>query len=83
MHFRGDHRTVFAKIDGSKNEVLVEGVRVRGYPTFYMFPSTDKQRPVEYEGDRTAKDFIRFVNQFRKMREKKDAAWQVEQHPIV
>ena len=83
MHFRGDHRTVFAKIDGSKNEVLSEGVRVRGYPAFFMFPAADKQKPVEYDGERTTKDLIRFVNKFRGLREKKDAAWKLKQHPTV
>ena len=35
-----------AKLDATRNEV--DGVRIQGYPTFYLFKANAKDKPVEY-----------------------------------
>lgn len=53
------------RIDGSKNEVSINKVRIRGYPTFYLFPSNKKEEPIEYEGDRTIEGITLFLAVYR------------------
>lgn len=74
-HFNGpdgtkktDPPVIFARIDGSRNEVLAEGVRVFGFPTMYLFPRDDKFRPREYDGPTGVSDVVDFIEQFRAQR---------------
>jgi protein disulfide-isomerase-like protein len=53
------------KIDGSKNEVSHPKVRVRGFPTIYLFPRHDKANPVEFDGERTIEALLDFVGTYR------------------
>jgi len=53
---------VIAKMDSTANEIDVEGVNVRGYPTIYYFKGTDKI-PRVYEGAREYEDFVAFLKE--------------------
>lgn len=53
-------RITFAEIDCTKNNDACDSVDVRGYPTFYYFP-TNKNNKIEYNGDRSIDDFSEFV----------------------
>jgi len=39
------------KVDGTRNEVHVEGVDVRNFPAVYFFPKGRKGRPIELTVD--------------------------------
>lgn len=53
---------VIAKMDATANEIDVNGVNVRGYPTIYYFKGTDKT-PRVYEGAREYEDFVAFLKE--------------------
>jgi len=60
--FNGIPSVVVAKVDATSNDVNPK-LGIRGFPTIKFFPANDKQNPIEYEGDRTKKDFIEFIEQ--------------------
>ena len=68
LQYRDDACLNFARIDGSKNEVDHPVVRVRGYPSIFLFPAFDKLNPIEYDGERTVSSFVQFISQFRRGR---------------
>jgi thiol-disulfide isomerase/thioredoxin len=82
-HFQPDKRLIFARIDGSKNEVLVENVRIFGFPSFYMFPSGNKSNPTEYDGSTATVDMIEFVDQFRIQRARSDSLRELKESELV
>jgi protein disulfide-isomerase A1 len=53
---------VIAKMDATANEVDVEGLDVKGFPTLYFFPGKDK-KPVKYESGRELEDFVEFLKE--------------------
>lgn len=65
LHYSNDPGISFARIDGSKNEVDHPLVRIRGYPSIFLFPAHDKMNPIEYDGERTVSSFVEFISQFR------------------
>jgi thiol-disulfide isomerase/thioredoxin len=82
-HFSADKRFVFARIDGSKNEVLAPNVRIFDFPTFFMFPFGNKTHPVEYDGSTNTVDMIEFVDQFRLLREKIELQRELQHRELV
>lgn len=42
---------MIAEIDATENEI--EDLDITGYPTLILFPSGDKEHPIEYSGDRS------------------------------
>lgn len=64
--YRRDDNLQFFRIDGSRNEIDHDKVRVRGFPAFFLFPAGDKANPVEYVGERDAASLARFLKNFRK-----------------
>jgi protein disulfide-isomerase A1 len=50
-----------AKFDATANEVDVDGVNVRGFPTLYFFPAGKSKKPVQYDGPRTAEGLEDFI----------------------
>ena len=63
--YRKDDNLYFYRIDGSRNEIDHDKVRVRGFPALYLFPAGDKANPVEYVGERDASSLARFLKNFR------------------
>lgn len=55
----------FVRIDGSKNEVAHPSVRLRGFPSIYLFRANDKANPIEYDGERSALALKAFLMHFR------------------
>ena len=53
---------VIAKMDSTANEVDVEGLDVKGFPTLYFFPGQDK-KPVKYESGRELEDFVEYLKE--------------------
>lgn len=53
---------VIAKMDATANEVDVEGLDVKGFPTLYFFPGKDK-KPVKYESGRELEDFVEYLKE--------------------
>lgn len=51
---------VIAKMDATANEVDVEGLDIKGFPTLYFFPGKDK-KPVKYESGRELEDFVEYL----------------------
>jgi len=60
-HYLGNSNIVIAKIDSTTNDN--PAVSVRGFPTLHFFPAGQKDSPIEYKGDRTLEDLIRFVDE--------------------
>ena len=52
---------VVAKIDASVNDV--KGISIKGFPTVKLFAKKGKTAPVEYEGDRSLLDLLKFLQQ--------------------
>jgi len=53
---------VIAKMDSTANEVDVEGLEVKGFPTLYFFKGSDKKNPVKYEEGRELDDFLKYLS---------------------
>lgn len=51
-------KLVIAKIDATNNDTPYP---IEGFPTIVFFPATDKEHPIQYEGDRSVKDMIQFI----------------------
>jgi len=49
-----------AKIDATANDVN-PNLNIRGFPTIKLFLANDKANPVEYNGDRSKADLLRFL----------------------
>eukprot|EP00118_Oscarella_pearsei_P028701 m.2728 g.2728 ORF g.2728 m.2728 type:complete len:521 (+) comp8864_c0_seq1:1668-3230(+) len=58
-NYKGNDNIVIAKMDSTGNEV--EDVTVQSFPTLKFFPAGSKEI-VNYEGGRTLKDFIAFLD---------------------
>lgn len=63
--YRRDDNLKFYRIDGSRNEIDHDKVRVRGFPALFLFPAGDKDHPVEYVGERDAGSIAKFLKSFR------------------
>ena len=50
-------------MDATANEIDVESVQVKGFPTLYFFKGNDKANPVRYEGARELKDLLKYVKE--------------------
>ena len=50
-----------AKMDATANEIDVDGVQVRGFPTLYFFPGNNKANPVKYDDGREMDDLVKFL----------------------
>lgn len=58
-----NHGVVIAKMDGTTNDVpLSAGFSVKGYPTIKLFKA-DTNTVVDYTGERTLHDFVKFLNE--------------------
>ena len=51
-------KVTIAKVDATANDVPDE---IQGFPTIKLFKAGDKKKPVEYSGDRSIEDLIKFV----------------------
>ena len=49
------------RLDGTKNDINHDAVHVRSYPAFYLFLSTEKSQPIEYDGERSVKAMAQFI----------------------
>jgi len=58
--FKNRNDIVIAKIDATANDVN-PNLGIRGFPTLKLFKANDKANPIDYQGDRTKEDLIRFV----------------------
>jgi len=61
--FSSDSSVVISKIDATANDTPII---IKGFPSIYFFPAGDKEHPIEYTGDRTAKGLADFVQKNRK-----------------
>jgi len=56
--FKDDSTVVIAKIDSTANDSPAE---IQGFPTIILYPAGDKENPINFEGDRTAKAMKKFI----------------------
>jgi len=61
--FKDDSTVVIAKIDATANDSPAD---IQGFPTLILYPAGDKENPVNYEGERSAKAMAAFVNRHGK-----------------
>jgi protein disulfide-isomerase A6 len=54
-------RLVLAKVNADEERALAERFGVEGFPTIKYFPEGAASEPVDYEGERTAKDMQDFL----------------------
>ena len=52
-------------VDATQWQTTHPKVQVQGFPTAFLFKKGDKANPVEYNGDRSANDLVKFVNTHR------------------
>jgi len=50
-----------AKIDSTANEIDVDGVNVKGFPTLYFFKGDSKPEAMLYNGGREVDAFVSFL----------------------
>ena len=60
-----DRHISFIRIDGSKNEIDHPAIRVRGYPSIFLFKAFEKDQPIEYDGVRSTPAISAFLSDFR------------------
>ena len=53
-------KVTIAKVDATANDVPDE---IQGFPTIKLYKAGDKTNPVEYSGDRSIEDLIKFVKE--------------------
>jgi len=53
---------VVAKMDATANDVNPK-FGIRGFPTIKFFPANDKQTPIDYDGDRSKADILKFIKE--------------------
>ncbi len=61
-HFEDSPHIVITKMDGTMNEIDIEGFDVNGYPSLYFVPG-DTKKPIAYSGGREKEDIIKFINE--------------------
>jgi len=52
----------FCIIDALKNDI--EGLSVEYWPLLMLFPANNKNKPVEYKGERTEEEIVAFIKQY-------------------
>ncbi|KAL4859144.1 ABC transporter G family member 9 [Chlorella vulgaris] len=57
------NRVLIAKVDADAHRELGEKFGVRGFPTIKWFPRGKASAPEDYNGGRTAADFLKFINE--------------------
>ena len=50
-----------AEIDSTENEI--EELDITGYPTLLLFKNGDKEKPIEYEGERSLSKLLQFLKE--------------------
>ena len=53
-------KVTIAKVNAVENDTPEE---VQGFPTIKLFPAGAKDKPIEYQGDRTIEDLAKFVKE--------------------
>ncbi|KAL4435932.1 hypothetical protein ABPG77_000694 [Micractinium sp. CCAP 211/92] len=56
------NRVLIAKVDADAHRELGEKFGVRGFPTIKWFPRGKADKPEDYNGGRSADDFLKFIN---------------------
>ena len=54
-----NRKLLIAEIDSTANEV--EEVKINGFPTLKFYPGGKKSKPIDYDGDRSFDDMIKFI----------------------
>lgn len=60
LEIAGAHDVVVAKMDLTVND-MPENISLSGYPTIYLFPAHQKQKPILYLGDGDASSIVTFL----------------------
>ncbi|RIA89439.1 protein disulfide-isomerase tigA precursor [Glomus cerebriforme] len=53
---------VVANIDATQNKDIAEKYEIRGFPTIKFFPKGENKTSIDYQGGRSEKDFVDFLN---------------------
>ena len=71
-----NEKLVIAEMDATENEV--EEVQIQGFPTIKFWPAGKKDKPIEFDGERTVDAFVAFLKQHAtnkiELEEKKEEA---------
>jgi len=51
---------VIAKVDATAND-LPPNFQVKGYPTIFFVPANNKEKPLNYDGQREVTDFVNYI----------------------
>jgi protein disulfide-isomerase A6 len=61
--YKNEPAVKVAKIDCDANPGVCQSHGVSGYPTLKWFPKSAKSSPVDYEGGRDLKSFVKYINE--------------------
>lgn len=50
-------------IDATANDLPEAVPEIEGYPTLFYWPASDKSQPIQYDGERTVKDVLKFLSE--------------------
>jgi len=60
--YQDQESVVIAKVDATANDIVADGVNVRGFPTILFFGAGGAE-PVTYEGGRDLDDFVKYIEE--------------------
>mgnify|MGYP000070300599 CR=1 FL=1 len=58
----GVSTVIIARMDGTENDAP-EAYKAKGFPTIHFFPAGKEQTGVEYDGGRTAREFVAYIKE--------------------
>ena len=58
---QGNDKLLIAEIDSTANEV--DEVQITGFPTLKFWPAGKKDKPLDYNGDRSVEDMLKFLKE--------------------
>nr|CAG8626389.1 5586_t:CDS:2 [Entrophospora candida] len=62
LDFEQESNCIVANLEAPSYKAIAERYDVKGFPTIKFFQKGDDKTPIDYQGDRTEEDFVKFLN---------------------
>ena len=61
---QGNSEVELMVVDATQWQVSHPKIQIQGFPTIFLFKKDDKVNPIEYNGDRSSSDLVKFINTY-------------------